>query len=43
MWKNGPSVFKCKNFINDIWNGQIQDEYRSILMGKNNSCLYYDV
>ena len=43
MWLNGPNVFECKNFIDDIWNGPTQEEYRSILMGKNNTCLFYNV
>lgn len=43
MWLNGPNVLKCKNFIDDIWNGDKQNLYRSILLGKDNSCIYYDV
>lgn len=43
MWFNGPSVFQCKNFINDIWQGDQCELYRSLLLGKNNSCLYYKV
>ena len=43
MWKNGPNVFECRNFINDIWNGEKQNLYRSILLGRNNTCIYYEV
>lgn len=43
MWLNGPNVFECNNFIDDIWNGKLQEKYRSILIGRNMHCLYYDV
>lgn len=43
MWKNSPNVFDCHNFIDEIWNGDMQEMYRSILLGKNNHCLYYNV
>ncbi len=43
IWLNGPNVFKCHNFIDDIWNGEKQQLYRSVLLGKDNTCIYYNV
>ena len=43
IWLNGPNVFKCHNFIDDIWNGEKQQLYRSVLLGNNNHCIYYEV
>lgn len=43
MWLNGPSVLECNNFIKDIWMGEKNELYRSILLGHDNTCLYYDV
>jgi hypothetical protein len=43
MWLNGPNVLECNNFIKDIWMGEKNELYRSILLGHDNTCLYYDV
>ena len=43
MWLHGPSVLECDNFIKDIWMGEKNELYRSILLGRDNTCLYYDV
>ena len=43
IWLNGPNVLKCRNFIDDIWNGARQQLYRSVLLGNCNHCIYYEV
>lgn len=43
MWLNGPNIFECKNFIDDIWKGDKCELYRSLLLGRDNTCLYYNV
>ena len=43
IWKNGPSVLKCHNFIDEIWNGDKSDLYKTMLLSNNNSCIYYEI
>jgi hypothetical protein len=43
IWLNGPSVLKCHNFIKEIWNGELSNLYKTMLLSNNNSCIYYDV
>lgn len=43
MWLNGPNVLDCHNFIQDIWKGEKCELYRSLLLGNDQKCLYYDV
>jgi hypothetical protein len=42
-WKYGEDVFKCKNFISEIWNGKKLDMYRMTLLGECQNCLYYEI
>ena len=43
IWLNGPNVLECKNFIKDIWLGDLSEMYRACLLGNDQKCLYYDV
>jgi len=43
MWSKPQNVLTCKNFIDEIWNGEKQQLYRSILLGRDTACVYYDI
>ena len=43
IWAESPNVLECHNFIDDIWNGEKNNLYRSVLIGKDKYCIYYDV
>ena len=43
IWLNGPSVLKCHNFINEIWNGERSNLYKTMLLSNNYSCIYHDI
>ena len=43
IWADSPNILKCHNFIDDIWNGEKQQLYRSVLLGRDNTCIYYTV